>query len=184
MHHRRALALPINPNRQCRHGPSDAGWAGVDGSFPSGLFLEKKYGSSRAVVIGPVHSVDNGVAVLVGPRVGVSVDLARFGPWWCVACAGSSCVQRPGGWRGGYWWGCSQVLHSCAADRFVGKFFGNRREPAEPGESSAPGALPDPGGELLDVVEHFATLSHLGADLLLGVHHRGVVAAESLPDLG
>ena len=49
---------------------------------------------------------------------------------------------------------------------------------------SALGSLPDPGGELFDLIEDLAAFGHLVADLALGVHHGGVVAAEGLPDLG
>ena len=49
---------------------------------------------------------------------------------------------------------------------------------------SALGPLPDACGEFLDVIEHFTPLGHLGQDLSLGVHDRGVVAAEGLADLG
>ncbi len=49
---------------------------------------------------------------------------------------------------------------------------------------SALGALPDPGGEFLDVVEDLTALGHLVADLAFGVHHGGVIAAEGLPDFG
>lgn len=49
---------------------------------------------------------------------------------------------------------------------------------------SALGTLPDPSGELFDVIEDFTTLGHLGQDLALGVHDRGVIAAERLADLG
>jgi hypothetical protein len=52
------------------------------------------------------------------------------------------------------------------------------------GRISALGALANPRRELFDVIEDLTTLSHLGQDFLLGVHHRGVVAAECLPDLG
>ena len=52
------------------------------------------------------------------------------------------------------------------------------------GRISALGALADPRRELFDVIEDFASLGHLGEDFLLRVHHRGVVAAECLPDLG
>jgi hypothetical protein len=49
---------------------------------------------------------------------------------------------------------------------------------------SALGALANPSSELFDVIEDLTTLGHLGQDFLLGVHHRGVVATECLPDLG
>lgn len=49
---------------------------------------------------------------------------------------------------------------------------------------SALGALADAGGEFFDVIEDLATLGHLPANLAVGIHHRGVVAAESLADLG
>jgi hypothetical protein len=52
------------------------------------------------------------------------------------------------------------------------------------GRISALGALANPRRELFDVIEDLAALGHLGEDLLLRVHHRGVVAAECLPDLG
>jgi hypothetical protein len=52
------------------------------------------------------------------------------------------------------------------------------------GRISALGALANPRRELFDVIEDFAPLGHLGQDLLLRVHHRGVIAAECLPDLG
>lgn len=48
---------------------------------------------------------------------------------------------------------------------------------------SALGALADACGELFDVIEDFPPGSHLVEDLLLRVHHRGVVAAECLADL-
>jgi hypothetical protein len=48
--------------------------------------------------------------------------------------------------------------------------------------ASALRPLPYPGGEFLDVIEDFASLGHLGEDFALGVHDRGVVAAEGLPD--
>ena|ERR1700730_1078863 len=54
---------------------------------------------------------------------------------------------------------------------------------AASGRRSALGPLPNPGGEFLDVIEDFASLGHLGEDFALGVHDRGVVAAECLPDL-
>lgn len=44
--------------------------------------------------------------------------------------------------------------------------------------------LLDSGCEFLHLVVHPAPLGHLLAHLLLGVHDRGVVAAERLPDLG
>ena len=44
------------------------------------------------------------------------------------------------------------------------------------------GTLPDPGGELFDVIENLTPRSHFLLDLALGVHHRGVVAAEGLAD--
>jgi hypothetical protein len=50
--------------------------------------------------------------------------------------------------------------------------------------ASALGALTDSGGEFLHVIENFAPLGHLAADLLFGIHHGGVVAAKRLPDLG
>ena len=46
------------------------------------------------------------------------------------------------------------------------------------------GALTDARGEFLDLIEHLAPLCHLAADLLLGIHDRGVIAAERLTDLG
>ena len=49
---------------------------------------------------------------------------------------------------------------------------------------SALGALPDPGGEFLDVIEHLTAIGHLVEDLFLRVHHRGVIAPEGLADLG
>ena len=49
---------------------------------------------------------------------------------------------------------------------------------------SALGPLPDTGGEFLDVIEDFASLGHLGQDLALRVHDRGVITAEGLADLG
>jgi hypothetical protein len=49
---------------------------------------------------------------------------------------------------------------------------------------SALGTVADPGGELFDVIEDLTALGHLGEDLLLRVHHRGVVPAERLSDLG
>lgn len=64
----------------------------------------------------------------------------------------------------------------------------NRRERTTGGllrrRVSALGALADTCGEFLDVVEDFAPLCHLGANLLLCVHDRGVVASEGLTDLG
>jgi hypothetical protein len=51
------------------------------------------------------------------------------------------------------------------------------------GRRSALGPLPNPGGEFFDVIEDFASLGHLGEDFALGVHDRGVIAAECLPDL-
>jgi hypothetical protein len=50
--------------------------------------------------------------------------------------------------------------------------------------ASALGALTNASGELFDVIEDFSALGHLGQDLALGVHDRGVVAAERLADLG
>lgn len=52
------------------------------------------------------------------------------------------------------------------------------------GRGSALGALPNAGGELLDVIEDLTALGHFGQDLALGVHDRGVVAPECLADLG
>lgn len=49
---------------------------------------------------------------------------------------------------------------------------------------SALGALPNPGGEFLDLIEDLASLGHLATDLAFGVHDRGVVTAERLADLG
>jgi len=49
---------------------------------------------------------------------------------------------------------------------------------------SALGALADPGGEFLDVIEDLVPVCHLVENLLLGVHDRGVIAAECLSDLG
>ena len=49
---------------------------------------------------------------------------------------------------------------------------------------SALGALADASGEFFDVIEHLASLGHLGQDFALGVHDGGVVTTEGLPDLG
>ena len=57
-------------------------------------------------------------------------------------------------------------------------------ERGERRQRSALGALADARGQFFDVVENFAALGHLGANLLLRVHHCGVIAAESLADLG
>lgn len=46
------------------------------------------------------------------------------------------------------------------------------------------GALPDAGGEFFDLIEDLAAFGHLTANFAFGVHHRGVVAAEGLADLG
>jgi hypothetical protein len=51
------------------------------------------------------------------------------------------------------------------------------------GRRSALGALANPGGEFFDVIEDFASLGHFRKDLLLRVHHGGVVAPERLADL-
>ena len=48
---------------------------------------------------------------------------------------------------------------------------------------SALGTLADPGGEFLDVIEDFTSVGHLIENLLLRIHHRGVVPAERLADL-
>src|SRR3954467_9910917 len=56
---------------------------------------------------------------------------------------------------------------------------------ADPGHSRVAGLLLDPGGELGDLVVDAAALGEQLADLLVGVHDGGVVAAtELLPDLG
>jgi hypothetical protein len=56
------------------------------------------------------------------------------------------------------------------------------QESSEMWPASALGALPNASGELLDVIEHLASLGHLGQDLALGVHDRSVVTAECLTD--
>lgn len=69
-------------------------------------------------------------------------------------------------------------IHKPACDWWVG----SAQSFLVSGRRSALGALPNPGGEFLDVVEDFASLGHFGEDFALGVHDRGVVAAECLPD--
>ena len=49
---------------------------------------------------------------------------------------------------------------------------------------SALGALANAGGEFLDMVENLAAVRHLVENLALGVHHRGVITTERLPDFG
>ena len=48
---------------------------------------------------------------------------------------------------------------------------------------SALGALTDASGEFFDLIEDLTPFGHLAADLLFGVHDRGVIAAEGLADL-
>jgi hypothetical protein len=70
-------------------------------------------------------------------------------------------------------------IHKQRCDWWVGSaqsFFGF-------GRRSALRPLPNPRGEFLDVIEDFASLGHFREDLLLGVHHCRVVAAERLTDL-
>jgi hypothetical protein len=52
------------------------------------------------------------------------------------------------------------------------------------GGRSALRALPNASGEFFDVIEDLPPLGHLRQNLLLRVHHGGVVAPERLPDLG
>jgi hypothetical protein len=85
------------------------------------------------------------------------------GVW--MACA-QRCAQRPGCDR------CDRGARSFLKEISYG--------PLE----SAFGPLPDACGEFLDVIEDLTPLGHLGQDLSLGVHDRGVVAAECLTDLG
>lgn len=72
----------------------------------------------------------------------------------------------------------TRCCDSCCA--VIPKFFGSKgRNDLE----SALGALPNPRGEFLDVIEDLPAVGHLAKDLLLGIHHCGVVAAERLSDL-
>jgi hypothetical protein len=79
----------------------------------------------------------------------------------------------------------SEVIHTVSTAAACDEWYGRGRSfLAECPPVSALGALTDAGGEFLHVIEHLTPLRHLVSDLLLGVHHRGVVSAERLPDLG
>lgn len=83
------------------------------------------------------------------------------------------------------WTGCPQRYPqggSVTGGTRDAKVFCNDRRVNTP--ESALGALPNPGGEFLDLIEDLASLGHLATDLAFGVHDRGVVTAERLADLG
>ena len=46
------------------------------------------------------------------------------------------------------------------------------------------GPLPNPRREFFDVIEDLTTVAHLVENFPLRVHHRGVITAERLADLG
>ena len=119
-------------------------------------------------------------SVLLGEPTGLCMTPGRIVCFVCSGWGPIAVVHEAGGWRRSV---SSLRTAVSTTDRVTGvvaeievfwKF----------GRISALGALADPRRELFDVIEDFASLGHLGEDFLLRVHHRGVVAAECLPDLG
>ena len=85
----------------------------------------------------------------------------------------------------------SQGLHNpgvLTLRRMRPKFFSDvcsfdPRVQMQGGQISALGALADPRGEFLHVIEDLSAVCHFIEDFLLGIHDRGVVTPERLADL-
>jgi hypothetical protein len=145
-------------------------------------FPRRNYGDISVTVLRPVHVGDSLTFVLLS-RAGWVVDDKGAVVWrvcsgWGLLSAVHS-VGISGAER-------KQVAHRHMHSRCCDGW-GSRAQSflgrAASGRRSALGPLPNPGGEFLDVIEDFTSLGHLGEDFPLGVHDRGVVAAECLPDL-
>ena len=171
----------------------------VDGCFPRALLLNEIYRYLRATVIGPVETVHRGGSALAGGHGGVLVACGWFDDKFEVPgdalevgdragrdsavdsclCTGRCTGLCCDGWE------CSDASFceiGSAGDPHGG--MGVPWDARMTARRSALGALPDPGGELFDVIEDLAALGHLSANLLLRVHDRGVVSPERLADLG
>jgi hypothetical protein len=155
-------------------------------SRPQPSFRRTNYGDISVTVLRPVHVGDSRTSVLLN-RAGRGVDdmgivvgsMCRgWGSTRTVHVAVKSCGN------------CKQVSHRRIHSRCCDSWGNRGRSFLEicartRGKALrlALGPLPNPGREFLDVIEHFASLGHLGEDFALGVHDRGVVAAECLSDL-
>src|SRR5688500_4838293 len=91
------------------------------------------------------------------------------------------CRRAPAETRYGRWRGRAPVTPGCVAlhvSAHAPVVRARRRRGARVGRGATPsvaGALLDPRRELLDLFEGLAALCDLVADLLVGVHDRGVV---------
>ena len=171
----------------------------VDVCFPRALLLNEIYRYLRATVIGPVETVHRGGSSLAGghgrvlaacgwcdDKFGVSGDAFVVGDRAGRDSAVDSCLCT-GRCTGRCCDGCEHSDGSFLEFSRQVEMRGGMDVPRDArmtGRRSALGALPDPGGELFDVIEDLATLGHLSANLLLRVHDRGVVSPERLADLG
>lgn len=172
-----------------------------DVCFPRPLLLNEIYRYLRATVLGPVETVDSGGSSLAQGSDGVLAPWGWFADKSAVVGDALAAGDRAGSDRAVDPSLCTGRCTDLRCDEWEhsdGSFFDTpadcRHEPAAKvvreggmtGEEngSALGALPDPGGEFLDVIEDLTALGHLGPNLLLRVHDGGVVSAERLADLG
>ena len=119
-------------------------------------------------------------SVLLGEPTRLCMTRGRVVWFVCSGWGRVAVVHEASGWRRSV---SSLRTAVSTADRVTG-VVAEIEVFSKSGRLSALGALTDPRCELFDVIEDFASLGHLGEDFLLRVHHRGVVAAECLPDLG
>ena len=132
-------------------------------------------------VLRPVQAGDSMTSVLLGEPTGLCMTRVRVVWFVCSGWGRLGVVHEDRGWSESVSSVAHSRIHSRSCDRCYGRdrsFF--RIWP----ELSALGALANPRRELFDVIEDLTPLGHLGQNLLLRVHHRGVVAAEGLADLG
>jgi len=152
--------------------------AGVERPVPRCLFQRRNYEEISVTVLGPVHVGDITTSVLLGEPARLWMTRGGVVSFVCSGWGSAAVVHRPSS-RGKSVSSLRTAISTVggvtseAAGSKVFLVFGRR---------SAFGTLTNPGGEFFDVIEDFASLGHLGEDLLLRVHDRGVVTAECLPD--
>ena len=148
---------------------------------PQVSFSRRNYGEIPVTVLRPVHVGDSMTSVLLNGARGCGWRVARL----CGLCVVVGDQPRfvhatvsPGKSACRF---AHRHIHSRRCDWWVGSAGSFWRLVV--GRRSALRPLPNPGGEFLDMIEDFAPFGHLGENFALGIHDRGVVAAECLPDL-
>lgn len=135
----------------------------------------------KATVLGPVEVVDEPLSVLDDRLVGLCVTCGRVAAVFRIAGESFGVVDETTPRRSGFQ---SVSTPMCTGSACDSRCSGDRSFLKNFSVWSALGALTDARRQFLDVIEHLTSLRHLVADLLLGIHDRGVVAAERLADLG